>query len=196
MGEEKDMESRTQPMTPEALFYTGLERLFGSQALHSVVNSHPIQSGSSFDTLIRWLLTVTDASGADGLSLVAGREAFDLLLRDHGEKIGLQDTAFRMLPLRKRAQQGFESLGAWFEAEWGWQCRVASQNETMNFHLQTMDHEDEGFFQRPFCYFVEGLFQGLLFWVSGGRFFEALTAPTPTDGQLCCEISFSSTPLD
>lgn len=190
------MESHKQPPTPETLFYAGLERLFGSQALKSVVNSQPNHPGSSFDALSRWLLTVTDASGADGVSLVAGKEAFDLLLREHGEEMGLQEMAFRMLPLRRRAQQGFESLGTWFDDEWGWHSSVTTQNETLNFHLEASDAAEEGLLQRPFCFFVEGLLQGLLSWVSGGRFFEALGAPTPADGQICCELSFSRTPLD
>ncbi len=196
MGEEKTMESRTHPVTPESLFYSGLERLFGSQVLEGVINSHSTHPGSSFDALGRWLLTITDASGADGVSLVAGKEAFELLLRDHGEEMGLQDTAFRMLPLRRRVLQGFERLAAWFDAKWGWHSSVTTQNETLNFRLETTDHTDEGLLQRLFCYFVEGLLQGLLFWVSGGRFFEALGVPSPAEGQIGCELSFSRTPLD
>ena len=196
MGEGEIMESHKQPTTPDSLFFSGLERLFGSQALEGVVNSHTAHPGSSFDALSRWLLTVTDTSGADGVSLVAGKEAFDLLLRDRGEEMGLQDITFRMLPLRRRAQQALESLAAWFDAEWGWKSSVTTQNETLNFHLDTTDPVDGGLLQKVFCFFVEGLIQGLLFWVSGGRFFEALTAQTSSDDQICCELSFSRTPLD
>ncbi|MRR28832.1 hypothetical protein EG834_00495 [bacterium] len=193
MSEELTMERTPKPATPEAYFFSGLGRLFGmDQVGGGIVHAE----GASFAALARWLLTVTDAEGAEGVSLEAGREAFDLLLRDRGEEIGLQDPAIRMLPMRRRARKGFEALAAWFERTWGWESSVTSQPTTLSFELKSPGGSAGREVQHSFCYFVEGLLQGLLFWASGGRYYEPLSLKPQPGSQFVCEFSFSNTPID
>ena len=200
MDEGNEMERNLEPVTPEALYISGLTRLFGNEALAEAVKGGAEKAEGKttkdFARLGQWLLTVTDAAGADGLSLEAGREAFDLLLRDHGEEIGLQDTELRMLPMRRRARKGFEVLAAWFAAAWGWESSVTLQTATLSFELQSAGGLAGQELQHPFCHFVEGLLQGLLFWASGGRYYEVKSAGLPDSGRPVCQFAFSNTPID
>ncbi len=182
--------SKVKAMTifPDDLYISGLKRLFGGEAFAEVA--------PTFDAAAGWLRALTDAKGADGLSLEAGREAFDMLLRDYGQEIGLQDPAIRMLPMRRRARKGFEALAAWFESTWGWKSTVSIEATSLNYQLNSTGKEEKVELQSQFCYFVEGLLQGLLFWASGGRYFEAHSLVSHKDSQLVCEFAFSKTPID
>ena len=69
------------PTTPQELFKDGMELIMGEEA----------DTAGNLDSMARV-----------GISLMAGREEFDILLRLCGEEIRLVDSSIRMLPLKKR----------------------------------------------------------------------------------------------
>ena len=107
---------------------------------------------------------VTDRMAAEGISLVAGREAFDDLLHTMGKELGFLDIEFRMLPLRRRVLQGIQILIEWMNGSWNMKGSIARDGEVITIHFL---HPSE----KLQVYFTEGLLQGMLTWVSGGKYY-------------------------
>lgn len=148
----------------QSMYLIGLKHILGSEFLLD----HFFKSGEmgerKWSDLALRLEEVTDTLAAEGISLVAGREAFDDLLHSMGKELGLLDAEFRMLPLRRRVQKGIQILTEWMNAGWELGSSVTGGREVIEIQLQGSPVNFQA------C-FIEGLLQGMLAWISGGKFY-------------------------
>lgn len=180
--------------TIQAVYLIGLKRLLGSDHLMRSLHLEKRTGGSapSFAELARSLEAGTDPLAAKGLSLMAGREAFDMLLRSQGEEMGLLNAEIRMLPLRRRIVRGMSALVRWMNGLWGLKSDLKDQNQVLTVSLQDAhDSFDDGTFQAA-AIFMGGLIQGMLSWLSGGKYFPVQFEP----GGSGMEIIVSRNPID
>ena len=127
----------------------------------------------------------TDTMAAEGISLVAGREAFDDLLHTMGNELGLFDTGFRMQPLRRRVLRGIQILSEWMNDGWDLRSSVTGGGEVITIHFPDP-------FENFQVYFIEGLLQGMLSWISGGKFYP-VTVDHSDEG---VKLSTARDPID
>lgn len=180
--------------TIQSIYLIGLKRLLGSEHLmrRLQLEAHIGGSGPSFAELARSLEAGTDPLAAKGLSLMAGREAFDMLLPSQGEEMGLLDAEIRMLPLRRRIVRGISTLIQWMNDLWGMHSELVNQNQELTVNLKTIPGTvDEGSLQAA-ASFMAGLIQGMLFWLSGGKFFPVRCETAGSN----LEIIVSRSPID
>jgi len=157
------------PTTPQELFKDGMELILGEEA----------DAAGNLDSMARV-----------GISLMAGREEFDILLRLCGDEIRLLDSSIRMLPLKKRTFKGLEALVEWLNSRWNLRVTLENSDKVATVILPAASADKQE--ASTIAAFIQGLLQGMLTWISGGKFYPAHLESTARG----MEIQLMRTPLD
>jgi len=134
--------------------------------------------------------------GSQGMSVQAGRNAFNLLLQKQGEELGWFSQRFRLLPKSRRIHEGLSALVNFLvelcgtsirleEDEHGWHCT------TQGCAWGGMDGGN-----LDLCYFQQGLLQEFMLWASGGRLHLVNVAACAAQGEPACVIRIARQPLE
>jgi predicted hydrocarbon binding protein len=126
-----------------------------------------------------------------GLALRTGRAAFQALIRQQGEALGLTTLEYRLLPNRLRLINGLRVLADWFknvEVEenqlgWSWSTRSCPECDG-----NAADH--------PVCYLMIGFLQEFFQWASAGKNYRVEELECEAAGQLACVFQIFRQPVE
>ena len=150
-----------------------------------VVSVQP--AGKTIDFLCR-----NDPGAFTGLLVAAGREEFEPLQKAFGIEIGLLDQAIRTLPLRGRVEKALDLTLAWMNDQWQLHGAMESGKQELKVFVPTQQTGAPQEVTANQAAFVGGLLQGLLTWISSGKFYPIKLKSSDE----VIEILFSRDPLD
>ena len=123
-----------------------------------------------------------------GLAVRVGRACLGYSLRTLGDRSGLTDPAFRLLPLPKRLKAGSRKLADVF-SQFG-EVHVTPSEEASRF-LFTINEVTEC----PCCAIAMGFLQEAYYWLSGGRNFLVTERECIAGGRPACTIMIDRVPI-
>jgi len=134
--------------------------------------------------------------GGKGLSIQAGRNAFNVLLQENGEELGWFSQRFRLLPKNSRIQEGLNTLMNQLSDLCG--TNVSVQEDEINWSWVAdgcvwREMSREGM---DMCYFSQGLLQEFMLWASGGRVHLVNIASCALLGDETCKLLIRKQPLE
>jgi predicted hydrocarbon binding protein len=131
-----------------------------------------------------------------GLALRIGRACLKYGLREFGPELGLTDLAFRLLPLQSKLKTGSEALANLFNNFTDQRVHLETDEKYIYWNIERCPLCWERQTDGPCCHLAVGLLQEALFWVSGGKYFEAEEKKCVASGDSACTIFIDRTPLD
>jgi len=134
--------------------------------------------------------------GGRGLALRVGRITFDDVLKDYGALAGVGDLAFRVLPLPMKISIGLQAMAKIFSEK---SDQISTVEEADDNYVYTIERcpvcwgrkEDEN----PVCFYIIGLLQESLHWVSGGKEFRINESKCIALGDDVCEFVIFKQPI-
>jgi len=134
--------------------------------------------------------------GGRGLALRVGRITFDDVLKDYGALAGVGDLAFRVLPLPKKISIGLQAMAKIFSEK---SDQISTVDEVDDSYVYTIERcpvcwgrkEEEN----PVCFYIIGLLQEGLHWVSGGKEFRINESKCIALGDDVCEFIIYKEPI-
>jgi len=135
--------------------------------------------------------------GGRGLALRIGRTSFDDVLKDYGALAGVGDLAFRVLPLQMKIKIGLQAMARIFSDKSDQISTVYDEAESFIYAVERCPVcwgrkvEDQAV-----CYYMIGLLQEGLYWVSGGKEFQINETKCIALGNDVCEFTILKKPLD
>ena len=135
--------------------------------------------------------------GGRGLALRIGRTTFDDVLKDYGALAGVGDLAFRILPLHLKISMGLQAMARIFSEKSDQISAVSEDQDSVIYTIERCpvcwgrELEDHAV-----CYYMIGLLQEALHWVSGGKEFQINETKCIALGNDVCEFTIHKTPLE
>jgi len=134
--------------------------------------------------------------GGRGLALRVGRNTFDDVLKDYGALAGVGDLAFRVLPLHMKISIGLQAMAKIFSEK---SDQISTVEEADDSYIYTIERcpvcwgrkEEEN----PVCFYIIGLLQEGLHWVSGGKEFRINESKCIALGDDVCEFVIYKHPI-
>jgi predicted hydrocarbon binding protein len=134
--------------------------------------------------------------GGRGLALRVGRITFDDVLKDYGALAGVGDLAFRVLPLPMKISIGLQAMAKIFSEK---SDQISTVEEAADNYVYTIERcpvcwgrkEEEN----PVCFYIIGLLQESLHWVSGGKEFRINESKCIALGDDVCEFVIFKQPI-
>ncbi len=135
--------------------------------------------------------------GGRGLALRVGRITFDDVLKDYGALAGVGDLAFRVLPLHMKISIGLQAMAKIFSEK---SDQISTVEEVDDIYIYTIERcpvcwgrkEEEN----PVCFYIIGLLQESLHWVSGGKEFRINESKCIALGDDVCEFVIFKQPIN
>ena len=135
--------------------------------------------------------------GGRGLALRVGRITFDDVLKDYGALAGVGDLAFRVLPLHMKISIGLQAMAKIFSEK---SDQISTVEEVDDIYIYTIERcpvcwgrkEEEN----PVCFYIIGLLQESLHWVSGGKEFRINESKFIALGDDVCEFVIFKQPIN
>lgn len=181
----------------------GLNAILNYAGLASLINNFPpddLERAFDFANFSRVNQALTDIygdRGGRGISLRVGRTTFNDMLKDYGEMAGVNDLAFKLLPKNEKIKFGLKAM-----------VRVFSEKSDQ---ISSLVEESDSFIYRvercpvcwgrknadlPVCYYMVGLIQEGLHWVSGGNEFQVEETKCIAMGDRVCEFKIIKETLE
>ena len=182
----------------------GVREIVGPDVLETVVHNADLdylmtpEGAALRPSVIRLLHSVClnqyGAMPVEGIARQSGRSFFNYFLKLYGKEAGFEEMEFRLLPPRKRILVGLESLAAVVSRECGCPAVVASQEDKWTWKMSRLPGIGKGLkTQRQF---IQGVLQGYLSWISGGRYYPVDEMPDAGDEDSEFVIEIAQQPLD
>ena len=130
-----------------------------------------------------------------GLAMRVGRACLKYGLREFGPELGLTDLAFRMLPLQSKITAGSEAFATLFNKFTDQRVHLERDEKTITWQIQRCPVCWHRHADTPCCHLAVGLLQEALYWVSGGKYFEAEEKTCIACGDSACTIVINRTPM-
>jgi predicted hydrocarbon binding protein len=152
---------------------------------------------SQFAMINQALEEIYGVRGGRGLALRIGRTTFADVLKDYGAMAGVGDLAFRVLNLHMKIKIGLEAMARIFSEKSDQISTVEETDESYKYIIERCpvcwgrvveDH--------AVCYYMIGLLQEGLHWVSGGNEFEITEEKCIALGDDVCEFVINKNPLE
>lgn len=152
---------------------------------------------SHFSMINQALEDIYGIRGGRGLALRIGRTTFDDVLKDYGALAGVGDLAFRVLPLQLKIKIGLQAMARIFSEKSDQISTVHEGHDSIIYSVEKCpvcwgrkvdDH--------AVCYYMVGLLQEGLHWVSGGKEFQITETKCIALGNDVCEFTILKEPLD
>lgn len=169
------------------IFLQGLEEIMGRNGLNALMNlsglpelledeAKPNQETEfTFEELAKTLVTLEQMygpRGGHGVALRAGRACFKYCLHEFGPELGLNDSAFRLLPADRKLVAELERLAKVFNTHSDQRVRVQEGAGQILWQIERCPMCWERHVDSPVCHLVVGLLQEASYWVSGGRMYN------------------------
>jgi predicted hydrocarbon binding protein len=133
--------------------------------------------------------------GGRGLALRAGRVFYSAALRIFGQELGYSEITFRLQPLDLKLSSTLRSLMDFLNQSTD--QRVTLEETEYNF-LWRVENCPWCWGRReyePVCYFVVGMLQEAVFWVSGGKFYNVKEETCIAQGDTECLVKIDCVPI-
>lgn len=180
----------------------GVNAVLNYSNLSSLVDNYPPDNldrafdFAHFSMIIQALEEIYGKRGGRGLALRVGRTTFDDVLKDYGEMAGTSDLTFRVLPIQKKISIGLKAMAKIFSEK---SDQISSVKELDDSYLYTIEQcpvcwgrEGE---ENPVCFYMVGLLQEGLNWVSGGKEFRINESKCIASGDDICEFTIYKQPI-
>lgn len=163
----------------EIMGKTGLDAILQTAKLPELIDNYPpdnLEKGFDFADFTALNIALEEKynpRGGRGLALRVGRATFAEGLRSFGALAGVEDLAFKVLPLNAKLKIGVSALADIF-SQFSDQISHVHEEGTdrIVFTLQRCPMCWKRVADRPVCYIGQGLLQEALSWVSGGHEFK------------------------
>jgi predicted hydrocarbon binding protein len=180
----------------------GVNAVLNYSNLSSLVDNYPPDNldrafdFAHFSMIIKALEEIYGKRGGRGLALRAGRITFDDVLKDYGAMAGISDLTFRLLPVQKKISIGLQTMAKTFSEK---SDQISSVKELDDSYLYTIEQcpvcwgrKGE---ENPVCFYMVGLLQEGLNWVSGGKEFRINESKCIASGDDICEFTIYKQPI-
>jgi len=180
----------------------GVNAVLNYSNLSSLVDNYPPDNldrafdFAHFSMIIQALEEIYGKRGGRGLALRVGRTTFDDVLKEYGEMAGTSDLTFRVLPIQKKISIGLQAMAKIFSEK---SDQISSVKELGDSYLYTIEQcpvcwgrEGE---DNPVCFYMVGLLQEGLHWISGGKEFRINESKCIASGDDICEFTIYKQPI-
>ncbi|RLD09063.1 MAG: 4-vinyl reductase [Chloroflexota bacterium] len=173
----------------------GINSILNYAGLESLINNFPPDDlerafdFANFANINQALIEIYGERGGRGLSLRVGRITFTSVLRDYGAMAGVGDLAFKILPKNAKIKFGLEAMARIFSEK---SDQISSLTEERNHFIYKIERCPVCWGRKnadqPVCYYMVGLIQEGLHWVSGGKEFQVAETKCMAIGDQACEF--------
>jgi predicted hydrocarbon binding protein len=181
-------------------YLQALEEVMGPRGLKAVLNfarlpqwidnlpSDNLALGFPFEDFAGLNQAVDDMygmRGGRGLTVRAGRAAFDQGLRDFGTVVGVADRAFKLLPLHIRLNVGLKAMAKVFSQFSDQTSRVEDRADHFVYIIERCPVCWSRQAERPICYSAVGLLEAGIEWGTGRKYKVIETSCIAMGAQSC-----------
>jgi len=174
------------------LFMLAVEDVMGKVGLHTILSMAnldfyidqlpPDDLAKQFD--FAYMAAISQAledmygpRGGRGIALRIGRATFSMGMKNFGVLAGMQDPAFKALPLEKRLNMGLKALAAVFNRFSDQRCIVVEQEDHYQFIVEISPMAWGRSIDQPVSHALVGIIQEGLRWASHGHEFLVFELP-------------------
>jgi len=179
----------------------GVNAVLKYSNLSSLVDNYPPDNldrafdFAHFSMIIQALEEIYGKRGGRGLALRVGRTTFDDVLKDYGSLAGAGDLTMRVQPIQKKIKFGLQAMAKLFSEK---SDQISSVKELDDCYLYSIEkcpvcwgREEDN----PVCFYMVGLLQEGLHWISGGKEFRINESKCIAAGDNICEFTIYKQPL-
>ncbi len=130
-----------------------------------------------------------------GLALRSGRACFMYGLREFGPVLGIQEMAFRLLPLPTKLKQGAQLFADAFNRFSDQRVRLEDKDDKLFWHIERCPVCWGRETEMPSCHLAVGILQEALYWISGGKYFRVQETACIAQSAPACTIEIIKKPL-
>ncbi len=176
------------------LNYAGLGSLIGN---HPPDNLERAFDFAHFSTINQALTEIYGDRGGRGIALRIGKTTFDDMLKDYGAMAGVSDLAFKILPMQHKIKFGLNAMARVFSEKSDQISSVIDEGDRYIYKVERCPvcwgRKDQ---DHPVCYYMVGLLQAGLVWVSGGKEFIVNETQCVAKGDQACLFEIQKMHLD
>lgn len=176
------------------LNYAGLGSLIGN---HPPDNLERAFDFAYFSAINQALMEIFGDRGGRGIALRIGKTTFDDVLKDYGAMAGVSDIAFKIMPMQNKIRFGLNAMARVFCEKSDQISSVVDEGDRYIYKVERCPvcwgRKDQG---QPVCYYMVGLLQEGLTWVSGGKEFIVNETQCVAKGDQACMFEIQKTHLD
>lgn len=186
----------------EILGRNGINALLNLSNQSSLINNYlpnNMDREYSFTELSQLLLTLENlygTRGGRGLALRAGRACLKYGLREFAPAIGLTDLEFRLLPLNEKTRKGLQILADTFNQYTDQKVIFAEYENRYTWQIEICPFCWQRAADEKICHLQIGMIQELLYWITGGKFYNVEETHCQAIGDSSCDISIDKLPLE
>lgn len=180
------------------IFLEGAQELLGPDRLEKIAGGLSLSSPSLPELweLLRTLERIYGVPGGRGLAFRIGQTAFKYALRGAGQRIGLRDREFHLLPHQRRLETGLRILAAEIGREWGQSISVSDSPTCWLLCVEEEQTHPDCTRSEPCCLALAGLLHAYMVWAGGGRFHRIVETDCRASGSPACVFQIEKKPLD
>ena len=134
--------------------------------------------------------------GGRGLALRTGRVCMKYGLPEFGPLMGVNDMAFRLLPVQMKLRAGAEAFARTFSDITGQPVVYAEEAGRVLWVIERCPICWGRQTSHPACHLAVGLLQEAIYWISGGRYFNVEEVSCIARGDETCTIAIDKEPID
>jgi len=181
----------------------GLNSILNYAGLTSLVDNLPPDNlerafdFAYFSSVNQALVEIYGDRGGKGISLRIGRTTFDDVLKNYGTLAGVGDKSFKVLPLQEKIKFGLEAMAAVFTEKSDQISSLHDQGDHFIYRVERCPicwgRTEQDY---PVCFYMVGLLQEGLHWVSGGKEFPVEEISCIAMGEPACEFQIPKKHLE
>lgn len=165
-------------------------------SLDSSHSNHSTWSAEAVGAFLDMLDATYGELGGHGLALRIGRSAFKFGLKQFGDRVGLRETEFRLLPAPRRQSAGLAILARVIGEQLGDAIRVIDHGAFWEWRSERCPLCSSRHSAGACCYLTVGFLQEFMSWAGGGRFYQVTETACRADGSTACVFRIDKKPLD
>lgn len=180
----------------------GVNTILNYANLSSLIDNYPPDNldlafdFAHFSMINQALEDIYGTRGGRGIALRVGRTTFDDVLKEYGDLAGVSDLAFKVLPVQTKIWNGLTAMAKVFSEKSDQVSTVEDLKDVYLYRIEKCpicwgrterDH--------PVCYYMVGLLQEGMNWVSGGKEFKIIETKCIASGNEVCEFEIQKEPI-
>lgn len=181
----------------------GLNSILNFAGLGSLIDNFPPDNlelkfdFAYFSSINQALTEIYGDRGGRGISLRIGKTTFDDVLKDYGSIAGVTDIAFKVLPNKSKIKFGLNAMARVFSEKSDQISTVIEEKDHFLYQIERCPvcwgRKDQ---EQAVCYYMVGLLQEGLHWVSGGKEFQIQETRCTAMGDPLCEFQIQKTEIE
>lgn len=186
----------------EVMGKSGLNALLNLSSLSHMIGNYPPNDenkGISFETISQLQVSLEQGygpRGGRGLASRAGRVFFSHGLRLYNLELGLNGTAFRLQSPERKLMTVLISVTDFFNQYSDQQVTLEENEQSFLWRIQRCPWCWGRIESEPVCHFAVGMLQEMLYWVSGGKYYNVEEQTCIAQGDPTCIVCIDRLPLN